>query len=239
MIAVGIDDAVLLDQHAAAAALTPSVLDTDRSISPVMMISVIGSAIIRIGRVLLEEVVRRQRAVEELDVDQRVDVDDHQRRDHGGLAVDAAGAGRCCASTTGSRGGWSWARPCWWPCSSLASMSWWVRRRVSTRSRTIDADDQAADHGALPEVADAEDRQRPVDGDEQEGADGGAPHGAAAAEDRDAADHHGGDRLQLEVAAGAGEGGGVAGDGEDARPDRPAPRTARRRRTRACRRCRP
>ena len=57
----------------------------------------------------------------------------------------------------------------------------------------------------LPEVADAEDRQRAVDGDEQEGAERGAPDRAAAAEDRDATDHHGGDRLQLEAAAGAGE----------------------------------
>ena len=41
-----------------AAAQTPSVLATDRSISPVMMISVIGSAISRIGAYVLEEVVR-------------------------------------------------------------------------------------------------------------------------------------------------------------------------------------
>ena len=41
---------MLLDEHAAERrARRPSVLATDRSISPVMMISVIGSAISRIG----------------------------------------------------------------------------------------------------------------------------------------------------------------------------------------------
>ena len=40
---------MLRDEHAAEGRRDPDVLATDRSISPVMMISVIGSAIIRIG----------------------------------------------------------------------------------------------------------------------------------------------------------------------------------------------
>ena len=40
---------MLLDEHAGRAALTPRVLATERSISPETMISVIGSAISRIG----------------------------------------------------------------------------------------------------------------------------------------------------------------------------------------------
>ena len=47
--AVGIETPWSLTITPHAAAQTPRVLDTDRSISPVMMMSVIGSAIIRIG----------------------------------------------------------------------------------------------------------------------------------------------------------------------------------------------
>ena len=65
------------------------------------------------------------------------------------------------------------------------------------------AEDQGADQRLLPEVGDAEDRQHPVDGDQQHRADGRAPDGAAAAEDRDAADHHGRDGLELDAGAGA------------------------------------
>ena len=49
IIAVSMETSCSLTSTPQNAAETPSVLATDRSISPVMMISVIGSAIIRIG----------------------------------------------------------------------------------------------------------------------------------------------------------------------------------------------
>ena len=49
MTAVSMEKPWSLTRTPQAAAQTPSVLATDRSISPVMMISVIGSASIRIG----------------------------------------------------------------------------------------------------------------------------------------------------------------------------------------------
>src|SRR6188472_2054443 len=72
---------------------------------------------------------------------------------------------------------------------------------------TDGAEDQHSDDGVLPELRDAEDRQRRVDGDQQERADGSAVHRPAATEDRDAADDHGRDRLELQTLAG-GRGGG-------------------------------
>src|SRR4051794_20731817 len=61
---------------------------------------------------------------------------------------------------------------------------------------------QRADRGLLPERLDAQDDQRRRDGAEQQRAERGAIDAAGAAEDRDAADHRGGDHGQLVARAG-------------------------------------
>ena len=63
--------------------------------------------------------------------------------------------------------------------SSLASMSLRACRSDRTRSSTT-ADDEGADDRSLPEVGDAEDGERPVDGHEEHRADRGTPDRAAA-----------------------------------------------------------
>ena len=63
----------------------------------------------------------------------------------------------------------------------------------------------------------AEHGQRAVDGEQQVGADRGAPHGAAAAEDRDAADDGRADGVELEAGAGLRVDRAVAGRVEHAR----------------------
>src|SRR3954452_3511209 len=65
-------------------------------------------------------------------------------------------------------------------------------------------DDQRTDDGLLPELVDVEHREGATDHREQQRAEPGAPHRAAAAEDRDTADHHRGHHVQLVPGAGRG-----------------------------------
>src|SRR5262245_17049425 len=69
------------------------------------------------------------------------------------------------------------------------------------REEPVEADrreDQRADEGLLPERVDAEHRQRAVDRREEQSAEGRSVDRAAAAEDRDPADDRGGDDLEFE-----------------------------------------
>ena len=86
---------------------------------------------------------------------------------------------------------------------SLDSASLRACRVARTRSSTIAPRIRAPTTARCQKSSMPEAGQRPVDGDEQERADGRAPHGAAAAEDRDAADHGRRDGLQLDAAADA------------------------------------
>src|SRR3954447_70707 len=72
-------------------------------------------------------------------------------------------------------------------------------------------DDQRADDGLLPELVDVEHREGAADHREQQRAEAGAPNRAAAAEDRDAADHDRGDDVQLVAGAGRGVDGAEPG----------------------------
>ena len=63
-------------------------------------------------------------------------------------------------------------------------------------------DDERANHGALPEVGHAKNRQRPVDGEKELFADGRTPHRSAATKDCYAADDGRTNRIQLDAATG-------------------------------------
>ena len=76
---------------------------------------------------------------------------------------------------------------------------------------------QRAVDGLLPEGVDLQHHQRAADGGEQQRAERGAVDGARAAEDRDAADDHGGDGGELDAVAGGGVERAVAGR-QTARP---------------------
>src|SRR6185312_15576176 len=79
------------------------------------------------------------------------------------------------------------------------------------------SDDQDADDRLLPEVLDAENRQRAVDREQQDRTDRGTVDRAAATEDGDTSDDGGTDRLQFESGSGLRVRGAVARGEQDAR----------------------
>ena len=62
--------------------------------------------------------------------------------------------------------------------------------------------DQEAEHRVAPELADLQAEQALLERADHDGAEHGAEHRSRPAEDVDAADHHRGDRLQLQPVAG-------------------------------------
>src|SRR3954451_22124576 len=172
----------------------PSVLATDRSISPVTMIMVIGSAIRMIGirsrtmKVKLRLVPKLSTVSEAMSrttsVRTMIAVSQFAKRFSGDLSDVLVGTAR-----------------------SISDMCVPLPQRAGDphRDQAVGADgqdDQRADDGLLPELVDVEHRQGAADHREQQGAEARAPDRAAAAEDRDAADHHRGHHVQLVTGAG-------------------------------------
>ena len=178
----------------------PRMEATDRSISPLMMISVIGSAMIAISPLDRPRLNRLSLVRKSGEAAVPNDEDDHHHDRQPRLPAHGPAQQRWQRRAAPMvrrrrlreqarfrhRGSFAAARP--------------VSRTEMTRSRVMARAAGTRDR-LVPERRDAEHVQRRVDGGEQQRAERGPDRAAAAAEDRHAADHDGGHHLQLVAGA--------------------------------------
>src|SRR5262245_9183452 len=165
----------------------PSMLATDRSISPVMTTSVSGSAMSRIG--IASSVTNRQNLG--LATPSMVSAPITATRTSASITTAShdisADRSRVFHSVMGTPAAQAPADP-----------------KSECPVESDRGEDQSADGRALPERIDPEYRQRAADRGEQYGPDRGAVHRSAAAEDGHPADDDGGDHVELGAEAGVG-----------------------------------
>ena len=180
-------------QTAIAEAQSPTIEPTEMSISPVMMISVIGKATIATGAtpasaIEMFEVVRKYletcaptTKVRDED-DEEEDLPARERR---------AEAAHCSASASPAPAA---------PAQPAAASRLALDPLGPPRERAVEEhrrEDRGTDHGLQPELVDAEQLHAVLQDGEDHRADRRAVDRAAAAEDADAADDDGRDRLQV------------------------------------------
>ena len=228
--------AVLEELGHAARRVRPSIDATDRSISPVTTSSVSGSAMIAISPTF-RQMKKRFVDCEEVRRDGRAVSDRAAEQDERGASPSARTmprlAPRLVAGSAASSAGLRSSR------SATGAPSRAQGRRHAHRDQAVEgdrADEQRARDGLAPEGRHVHDDERAVDRVQEQRAERGAENGAAAAEDRDAADDDGGDDLELVADAGDRVDRAEVATARALRRARRCRRSARRRGTRASRR---
>src|SRR5581483_2455817 len=195
---------------------------TERSISPVITISVSGSAMMATSPTL--------RQMKKRFVECRKYGDTSAPKTTVPTISRTSIASQRTAARSGCRPGDSVAgtSSCGWkPRSDTRPPPRAERRRHAHGDEAVEGDrgdQQAARERLAPERRDVHHHERAVDRVQQQRAERGAEHGAAAAEDRHAADHDGGDHLELVADAGDRVDGAVQREPE--RPSEPGDRPA-------------